>query len=221
MSKINFPNESAEYRAARDQLLDAEIKLRAMTENVAAMRRALPTGGEVPEDYVFQRLGSDGRLGQVALSGLFEAGKRSLLVYSFMFGPSMENACPSCTSMLSALNGNASHIRQRVNLAIVARSPIERIARFSKQRNWDQLPLLSSASNRFNIDYFGETKSGAQMPMLNVFVRDGNAVRHFWGSELLYADVNGDPRHVDMLWPLWNAFDLSPEGRGTDWYPSL
>lgn len=221
MSKINFPNESAEYRAARDQLLDAEIKLRAMTENVATMRRALPAGGEVSEDYVFQRLDSDGQPGKVALSGLFEGGKRSLLVYSFMFGPSMENACPSCTSMLSALNGNARHIRQRVNLAIVARSPIERIAQFSKQRNWDQLPLLSSASNRFNIDYFGETKSGAQMPMLNVFVRDGNAVRHFWGSELLYTDINGDPRHVDMMWPLWNAFDLSPEGRGTDWYPSL
>ena len=61
------------------------------------------------------------------------------------------------------------------------------------------------------------------MPMLNVFRRNGEAIRHFWGSELFYApaDPGQDVRHVGTLEPLWNMFDFTPEGRGTDCYPEL
>lgn len=216
---VRFPNESAEYRDARDRLLDAEIALRRQVESVAAMRRALPPGGEVPHDYEF---GEAGR-GAVRMSELFADGKETLVVYNFMYGPEMDEPCPMCTSMLDALDGNARQIAQRVNLAVVAKSPAARIEAFARPRGWRNLRLLSSANNSYNRDYLGETAEGEQMSSLNVFTRRGGVVRHFWNSEMFWAPVDEgqDSRHVDMIWPLWNVFDCTPDGRGADWYPSL
>jgi len=213
---MNFPNETRPYRAARDKLLHAEIELRKQVEAVAAQRRKLPPGGEVPEDYVF-----DGQDGKVKLSELFRNGD-TLVAYSFMYGPKMAKACPMCTSMLDSLNGSAQHIAQRADLVVIAKSPFERIAEFASGRGWSRLRLLSSEHNTYNRDYHGEDAKGAQWPMLNVFVRD-NRIRHFYGSELLSAPMEKgqDPRHVDAIWPLWNLLDLTPEGRGKDWYPKL
>jgi predicted dithiol-disulfide oxidoreductase (DUF899 family) len=213
---MNFPNESRQYRAARDKLLKAELELRKQVEAVAAQRRRLPPGGEVPEDYLFE-----GENGPVRLSQLFERGK-TLVAYSFMYGPTMKQACPMCTSILDALNGNAQHLAQRTNLVVIAKSPLPRIVEYARGRGWSNLRLLSSEKNTYNRDYGGETPDGAQMPMLNVFVRD-KAIRHFWGSELLYAkpERGQDPRHGDLIWPLWNVLDVTPEGRGKDWYPKL
>ena len=84
--------------------------------------------------------------------------------------------------------------------------------------------LLSSASSTFNRDYHGETPDGRQqLPMLNVFRRHGDTIRHFWGSELLYEppDAGQDPRHGETIDPLWNLFDFTPDGRGTDWFAAL
>jgi len=218
MHDIRFPGENAEYRAARNELLEAEKDLRRNVESVAAKRRALPLGGEPPEDYVF-----DGANGPVRLSELFDDGKDSLIVYSYMFGPQMKAPCVSCTSILDALDGEAPHVVQRVNLAVVAKSPIERILGFTRPRGWRNLRLLSSAGNTYNCDYHSEDAKGAQLPAANVFVRRDGKVRHFYSTELLYEPPEGgqDGRHVDMFWPLWNLFDLTPEGRGTDWYPRL
>ena len=80
-----FPGESAEYRAARDRLLEQEIELRRAMEAVAAARRELPPGGPIPEDYVFQGAGADGSPTDVRLSELFAPGKDSLVIYSMMF----------------------------------------------------------------------------------------------------------------------------------------
>lgn len=214
---MKFPNETAEYRKARERLLKAERSLRRHVEEVATLRRKLPPGGEVPHDYAFE-----GEQGAVRLSELFAPG-RALVAYSFMYGPKMAHACPMCTSMLDALDGNAQHIAQRTNLVVIAKSPLARIREHARSRGWRHLRLLSSADNSYNRDYHGEDAEGNQMPMLNVFVRQGSAVRHFWGSELLAAsaDAGQNERHVDMIWPLWNLLDLTPEGRGTDWYPKL
>ena len=221
MEQPTFPNESTAYREARNRLLDAEAALRQQTEDVAAMRRALPLGGAVKTDYVFDEM-TDGRVGQVKLSELFAPEKDSLFLYGFMYGANMEQACPSCTSMLDGLDGNASHITQRMNLAVVARSPIERIATFAASRGWKNLRLLSSANNTYQSDYFAEDPGGNQWPMANVFAKRDDGIYHFWGSELLYEPYEGgDMRHVDMMWPLWNVLDLTPEGRGTSWYPAL
>jgi predicted dithiol-disulfide oxidoreductase (DUF899 family) len=238
---IAFPGESPEYRAARDRLLEQEIGLRRATEAVAAARRRLPAGGIVPEDYVFQGLGPDGRHTGVRLSELFGAGGDSLALYSFMFprdpddlspGPATgrtallplhEGPCPSCVALLDQLDGAAEHVAQHMSFAVVAKAPIERVLTFGAERGWRRLRLLSSATNSYNRDYLAETPEGAQRPMLTVFHRDGGVIRHFWSSELFYApaDPAQDPRHVGTLEPLWNLFDLTREGRPADWHEQL
>jgi predicted dithiol-disulfide oxidoreductase (DUF899 family) len=238
---IAFPGESAEYRAARDRLLEQEIELRRATEAVAAARRELPPGGAVPEDYCFQGAGADGVATDVRMSELFAPGKDSLVIYSFMFprdpsddrpgAPAGQTArleleeapCPSCVALLDQIDGAAEHASQQINLAVVAKSPLPRLLTFATERGWRRLRLLSSAANSYNRDYLGETAEGAQRPMLNVFRRDGEAIRHFWGSELFYAaaDPGQEPRHVGTLEPVWNLFDLTPEGRPGDWDEQL
>ena len=223
LSSSRFPGETPKYRAARDKLLRSEIALRREIEKLAALRRRLPPGGLLAEDYVFEEMGPDGSTVRVRFSELFAPGKDTLAVYNFMYGPKMERACPSCTSILDAMDGNTQHISQRVNLVVVAKSPIERILAHARNRGWRRLRLLSSAGNSYNRDYFGEDAEGDQWPVLNVFQRQGHVIRHFWASELAFvkAEPGQHPRHVDFIWPLWNAFDLTPEGRGKDWGPKL
>ncbi len=218
---MNFPNESKAYRSARNKLLGAEKALRSKAEAVAALRRKLPAGGAIAEDFLFEEV-RNGEPRKTLLSELFGA-QDALLAYSFMYSPKMAQACPMCTAMLDGLDGNAPHVAQRASLVVIANSPIGRIREFAQQRGWSNLRLLSSAGNSYNRDYFGEGPDGNQMPMLNVFVRRGGKIRHFWGTELLYAKSapGQHPRHLDALWPLWSAFDLTPAGRGKDWYPKL
>jgi predicted dithiol-disulfide oxidoreductase (DUF899 family) len=238
---ISFPGESPEYRAARDRLLEQEIELRRAMEAVAAARRGLPPGGIVPVDYVFQGPGPDGTPTDVRLSELFAPGKDALVIYSFMFPrhsgderpgaatgqtallPLLESPCPSCTAFLDQLDGAAEHVSQRVNFVAVGKAPLPHILAFATERGWRRLRLLSSAANTYKRDYHSETADGSQMPMLNVFRRDGETIRHFWGSELFYAptDPGQDARHVGTLEPLWNLFDLTPEGRPADWHEQL
>jgi predicted dithiol-disulfide oxidoreductase (DUF899 family) len=238
---IRFPGESAEYRAARDALVEREIELRRTTEAVAAARRELPPGGAVPEDYVFDGAGTDGAPKDVRLSELFSPGIDSLAIYNFMFpraasdkrpGPESgstallrleDGPCPSCVALIDQLEGAAEHVSQRLNLVVVAKAPLRRLLAFADERGWRRLRLLSSAGNNYNRDYFGETADGSQMPMLNVFRREGGVIRHFWGSELFYAptDPGQDQRHVGTIEPLWNLFDLTPEGRGSGWDEQL
>jgi predicted dithiol-disulfide oxidoreductase (DUF899 family) len=220
---IRFPGESPEYRRARDEVLKAEIDLRKRVTDLAVLRSKMPMGGAVPLDYVFDE-GVEGssESRKVKLSELF-GDKSTLLLYSYMFGPEMEAPCPMCTSMLDAVEGQVDHVRQRAAIAIVARSPIARVREFTRARGWKRHRVLSSSSNSYHADYFGETKDGAQMPMMNVFAKREGKVHHFWGSEMLYCsfDDGGDSRHVDQFWPLWHLLDVTPEGRGTDFYPRL
>jgi predicted dithiol-disulfide oxidoreductase (DUF899 family) len=232
--EIRFPGESEEYRQARNRLLEAEIEVRRAIEQVAAQRRSLPPGGRVPEDYQFEEAAEGG--GEVTFSELFERGRDTLAVYSFMFprwsgdtrpGPTSgdtarlpleETPCPSCTSILDSLDGAARRLAQRVNLAVVAKSDPERIRTFARERGWSHLRLLSSRNNTYNRDYQAESPDGEQAPILNVFVRDGDGFRHTWATELMFAsrDNGEDPRHVDSIWPLWNVLDMTPQGRGDD-----
>ena len=230
--EIRFPGESSEYRRERNRLLEAEVELRRAVERVAAQRRALPPGGGVPDDYRFEE--ADGGA-VVTLSELFAPDKNTLVIYSFMFprfagdtrsGPAVgetarlplaETPCPSCTSILDSLDGAAPHLADRVNLAVVAKSDPERIRTFARERGWRHLRLLSSRGNSYNRDYNAETSEGEQLPILNVFIRDGDEIRHSWGTELMFAprDPGEDPRHVDSIWPIWNVLDMTPQGRGT------
>jgi predicted dithiol-disulfide oxidoreductase (DUF899 family) len=215
---IAFPSDSAEYRAARDRLLQQEIELRRAMEAVAASRRALPLGGPVPHDYVFEGAGADGAPTNVKLSELFEAGKNSLVIYSFMFPRDPGDSSPGPTIGKTALLP-----LEEGPFVVVAKTSLPRLLTFAQERAWRRLRLLSSAGNTYNRDYHAETAEGWQRPMLNVFHRDADAIRHFWASELLYAPTDGDqePRHAGTLEPLWNLFDLTPEGRPSGWWEQL
>ena len=215
-----FPGEDKAYRDARDTLLAAELALEDQLREVVAMRQALPAGGQVAEDYKFAAIGNGGER-TIRLSELFESGKDSLFLYSFMFGPDDERPCPACTSLIDGFDGIRKHIENRMNIAVVAKSPIGRIAEFAESRGWNGIRLLSSAANSYNTDYFAETPDGRQIPAANIFVRRNGDIRHFYSTEMLYVDQPGrHPRHVDRIWPIWNIFDLTPEGRG-DWGPKL
>jgi predicted dithiol-disulfide oxidoreductase (DUF899 family) len=214
-NKAKFPNESEDYRKARNALLVEEIELRRHIERVAELRRALPPGGKVAKDYRFQ-----GEHGPVSLVDLF-GNKQSLVIYSYMFGPQRARPCPMCTSQISAWEGEAKDIKQRVAFAIVVRSPIERLAAFKKERGWRDIKLYSDTSGDYTRDYVSAEE--ADIPAFNVFARRDGIIRHFWAGEMSgeMADPGQDPRGAPDSMPLWNVLDNTPEGRGTDWYPKL
>jgi len=213
---LEFPNENAAYRAARDELLDAEADLRQRTEEVAAMRRALPPGGEVPQDYLFHDMA--GR--PVRFSDLFADGQDTLALYSFMLGPDDTAPCPMCTGLVDALDGAAPHIRARIGLEVGIGGSSTQAAQVTAARGWKHIRALSFAGTDYNRSYHGESPDGAQWPMLNVFQRGDGVIRHFWATELFAREWSGHPRHMDPAWPLWTFLDWSPAGRG-DFFPAL
>lgn len=223
-----FPGESQEYRHARDELLRAEMQLREQIERVAAQRRELPLGGDVPEDYGFTEWDAgSGATRQVRLSELF-GEKDTLYLYSFMIvareqGLPFEGPCPSCTSIIDAIDGELPHITQRMAFAVAAGAPIERFREHAASRGWRHARLLSSAGSSYSRDYGAEDVDGGQWPLATVFLRRDGRIHHFWSSELWFAqreDGQG-PRHVDFMWPLWAVLDRTPEGRDPDWGPAL
>ena len=212
---VRFPNESDEYRGARDALLAEEIELRRHIERVARQRRALPPGGVVAKDYRFA-----GENGPVDFSKLF-GDKQTLAVYNWMYGPKREQPCPMCTTLLSAWDGISADVEQRIALVVVARSPIERLAAFKKERGWRHLRLHSDVSGDYTRAYV--SADDADVPAFNVFTRRDGTIRHFWSGEMGSgtADPGQDPRGAPDLMPIWTILDSTPEGRGTDWYPKL
>ncbi|HEU4602443.1 MAG TPA: DUF899 family protein [Steroidobacteraceae bacterium] len=216
-SLTRFPGESEEYRSARTALLAEEIELRRHLERVAEMRRALPLGREVTKEYRFQS-----ESGPVRFEDLF-LGHQTLVTYSYMFGPQRERPCPMCTSFLSAINGEALDIEQRIGFATIARSPLEKLAGFKKERGWSHLRLYSDESGEFSRDYYAVSDKGEDIPAYNVFTRRNGKIYHFYAGEMGFetADPGQDPRGAPDLMPIWNILDTTPEGRGTDWYPSL
>jgi predicted dithiol-disulfide oxidoreductase (DUF899 family) len=212
---VRFPNESAEYRLARTALLAEEIELRRHIERVAQQRRSLPLGGVVSKPYRFE-----GENGAADFSGLF-GNKQTLAIYSYMYGPKRERPCPMCTSLLAAWDGEALDVEQRIALVVVARSPIERLVAFKKERSWRNLRCYSDVSGDYTRDYV--SAEDADVPAFNVFTRRDGTIRHFWSGEMgsATADPGQDPRGAPDLMPLWTILDSTPEGRGSDWYPKL
>jgi predicted dithiol-disulfide oxidoreductase (DUF899 family) len=231
---LTFPNESAEYRAARDKLLEAEIALRRQMEAVSEQRRALPPGGEVTGDYRFEGLGDDGKPRSYGLADLFRPGTDQLLMYQMMFPrhanddreppeggetaklPLRETPCPSCTVLLDQLDAAAIPFEAAgSNFVVVAKAPLDRLLALARDRGWTSLRMLHADSD-FKRAYHSEDEEGQQLPMTTVFQRaaDGT-VRHFWSSELTDApaDPGQDPRAQGTIEPFWNMLDLMPGGR--------
>ncbi|QIZ02261.2 DUF899 family protein [Streptomyces sp. S1D4-11] len=231
-----FPGESSEYRRARNELLEKEEELKRLNAEVAAQRRALPAGGVLKEDYVFESA-ADGR--EVRFAELFAPGKNALVIYNMMFprwsedpraavpgGKTallslVEQPCPSCTSVVDGLEGTAFHLAERINLVVIAKTSPDRLGTYGQERGWRNMRLLSSRNNTFNRDYHAETPDGVQIPALNVFSRDEDGIiHHRWAAEMIFA--NGDSKALDPIWPIFGALDLTPDGRGDGAaYPNL
>jgi predicted dithiol-disulfide oxidoreductase (DUF899 family) len=219
-----LPNESSEYRSARDRLLSEEQALREQIERVASLRRGLPSGGELKADYEFAEIDlSDGTTQPIKFSELF-GDKSDLLVYSYMYGPEWEDPCPSCTSFIDGIDAVSRHVRQQVELVVAGKATPAQLYDIARERNWRDLRLLSCEKNDYARDYNaqpGET-SESLLPLLNVFQKDADTIRHFWASELLWTPMeSGHPRHIDIAWPLWGLLDMTRSGRHPEGNPQL
>lgn len=213
MTGFRFPNETDEYRARRDELLELEVRLRALGEEVTQARLALPRGGRLREDYVFESVDRHGSVRETRFSELF--GERDgLLVYTMMFGPEWDAACPSCTSLVDAFNANWYPFSQHAAMAVVAAAGPEQLAAWGRRRGW-RLPLHSAAKNDYILDYFAQDATDpAMVTMMNAFRRTPEGIFHHWGSELVRRPMeNAHARHVDAVWPFWNLLDMTPGGR--------
>lgn len=213
-----FPGESAEYRAARRALLAEEIEFRRHMTRLTEQRRALPPGPVIGKDYRFL----DAAGAELGLIDLFE-GKDTLVTYFWMYGPQRARPCPMCTNWLGGVEGNAADIAQRVSLKILGRSPVARQLAFAAERGWRNLQFVQTVGDDYARDLGLINDDGSENPALVVYRRDGDQVQLFWSSEMSLdmADPGQDPRDAPDIAPLWTILDLTPEGRGTDWYPSL
>lgn len=211
-----YPNDSPEYRRARTALLAEEIELRRHIERVAEQRRALPPGGEA-RTYHFR----DENGNTVPLSDLF--GRHdTLCTYFWMFGPQRERPCPMCTAFVGALDTPARDISQRIAIAVIGRSPVERQLAFARERGWRNIKFYAAVGNDFPRDVHGLAPDGNEWPALDIWTKKDGVIRHFWGGELGGTEDPGqDARGAPDPTPLWNILDLTPGGRGTDWYPQL
>ncbi len=206
MSELRYPNESSEYRKARDELLEEEKALVERVKAVAEKRRQLPLGGKLKEDYKFQ-WASDGQVGEeVRLSELF-GDKATLLLYNFMYGPGWDNPCLSCTSLMDGFDRTAYQVDHDAALCGIAKAPAEKINEWARTRGWTQIKLVSGYGTTYQADYQAQGENDdMQLPVLHVFIKKDGEIYHFWGTEL-------QGNHVDTVWPYWNMMDFTPEGR--------
>ena len=216
--------ESADALAAREQLRLVEIKLMRQREQVAEMRRRLPQG-PVVEDYVFEEGPSDLDAGDapvrtVRLSELFTGPDRALVVYQFMYGKQQTSPCEMCTLWIDGYNAVAQHLAQNVDFVIAAAADPPTLRKHARDRGWRNLRLLSCGTSTFKYDMGSEDEDGGQESTISVFTRDREgSVRHFYTAHPKMAD-DIDQRGLDLLSPVRNILDLTPQGRG-DWYPEL
>jgi predicted dithiol-disulfide oxidoreductase (DUF899 family) len=219
-----LPGETEDYRTARDALLAKEQELREAIETVAELRRTLPPGGLIKEDYKFEEIDlDDGSISTVRFSELFGA-RSDLLVYSYMYGPDWENPCPSCTSVIDGLDAMSRHVRQQVELVVVGKATPAQLFEVAQERGWSDLRLLSSEKNDYARDYNAQSGEDASslLPLMNSFHRDGEDISHFWATETLWTPMpGGHPRHVDLVWPLWGLLDMTRGGRHPEMGPQL
>lgn len=198
------------YRVAREQLRTAEVALQDQIEAVAAMRRGLPPGPEVP-DYEFR----EGEK-RVRLSELFSPDKPELIVYHLMYWADDDEFCPMCSMWIDGMNGIAKHVEQRANIAIATRASVEKLQAWAQRRGWHNVRLLSDEGAAFARDTGAEDGNGDPIETVLVFVKDGPVIRHMYTA---HAYTFGKMRGIDLLSPVWHLFDLLPSGRD-DWNPT-
>ena len=218
LRKPVFAGESSAYAEARQNLLAEEIEFRRNMTRLAEQRQELPDGPVIEKDYRFK----DANGAELGLADLF--GEHDTLVtYFWMYGPERERPCPMCTNWLGGVNGNAADIRQRVALKILGRSPVDRQLAFAAERDWHDLEFVQTVGDDYARDLGLLNADGSENPSLAVYEREDDEVRLFYAAEMPFeaADPGQDPRSAPDIAPLWSILDLTPDGRGSDWYPKL
>jgi len=216
--KTPFPGESEKYLGAREALLAEEIEFRRHMTRLTEQRRALPPGPVIEKNYRFKDA-NGAELGFLDLFGKHDA----LVTYFWMFGPQRERPCPMCTNWLGAVNGNTADIKERVAFKVLGRSPVPRQIAFAQERGWHELDFLQTIGDDYAKDIGALKSDGSEWAAIIVFKRDGDKVRLFWAAEMMpeMADPGQDPRNAPDVASLWSILDLTPGGRGKDWYPKL
>jgi predicted dithiol-disulfide oxidoreductase (DUF899 family) len=201
---------AAEWQAAHEQLLAKEKEATHARDELAAERRRQPMV-RIDKDYVFE-----GSNGSANLTDLFE-GRRQLIVYHFMFGPSQDVGCNGCSMFVDQV-GHLAHLHARdTSFALVSRAPLAKIEPYKKRMGWT-IPWYSSFDSDFNVDLglspetpqSSEYQDGESFG-LSVFLRDGDEVFRTY-----FTTVRG----VEALGSVWTFLDLTPLGRQEDWEDS-
>ncbi|MFF1934363.1 DUF899 family protein [Streptomyces sp. NPDC058228] len=224
MRLTNLVGESAEHVSAREELRLAEIELMRHRERVADLRRRLPLG-PVVDDYAFEEgpadlHADDAPVQTVRLSELFTQPGRDLVVYHFMYGKQQTQPCPMCTMWIDGFNGIAHHVAQNVDFAIVAAADLPALRAHARDRQWENLRLLSAGAGTFKYDLGSEDAEGNQDSTVSVFTRDSDgSVRHFYSAHPRMSD-DIDQRGIDLLSPVWHILDLTRQGRD-NWFAEL
>jgi predicted dithiol-disulfide oxidoreductase (DUF899 family) len=217
-------NESPDYVAKREELRQAEIDLMRHQERVAEMRRRLPLG-PVVEDYEFQEGprdldAGDAPITTTRLSKLFSRPDRPLVMYQLMYGKAQTVPCEMCTMWIDGLNGVAHHLAQNVDFVVLAAADPPALREHARNRGWRNVRLLSAGDSTFKFDLGSEDEDGGQDSTVSVFTLDGDGkIRHRYSAHPRMDDAIAE-RGIDLMAPVWQVLDLTPEGRG-DWYPEL
>jgi predicted dithiol-disulfide oxidoreductase (DUF899 family) len=209
----------ADWLAARKALLAKEKDFTRARDALSAQRRALPMV-QLDKGYVFE-----GPNGPATLLDLFD-GRRQLIVYHFMFEPTWDEGCPSCSYFADNFSGAILHLAARdTAFAVVSRAPIAKLEVFRKRMGWT-FPWFSSLETDFNYDFHVTLDEAAgsveynyqdasalkqagklwmdELPGLSVFLRDGDTVYHTYSTY---------QRGLDLLINTYNYLDLTPFGR--------
>jgi predicted dithiol-disulfide oxidoreductase (DUF899 family) len=216
--QTNLSNEPADYLAKREELRLAEVELMRQRERVAELRRQLPQGAPI-QDYAFEEGpanldAGDSPIRTVRLSELFTAPDRALVVYHLMYGKRNTKPCPMCTAWIDGINGVAHHLVPNVDFVIAAAADPSALRAHGRARGWNRLRLLSCGTSTFKYDLGSEDRAGNQDSTISVFTRESDGtLRHFYTAHpWMSADIK--ERGIDLLSPIWNLMDLTPQGRG-------
>jgi len=216
-----WPTIDSRYAVARDAIVEAEHEVSRAVEALAAQRRAQPVGSLV-RDYEFiegpREIQAGDQASVVRIGELF-GEHPSLMLYNFMFDGTTTEPCAMCTSLIDGYDGVAADLEQRVGFAVVAPAPLDPLRAYGRGRGWRNVRLLSDPEGTYSRDSGGITAAGDLRSLMTVFTRRDGHVRHFYTSLKPPSAEGQDDRHLDLVWALWGALDLTPEGRG-DWRPA-